>query len=155
VTPLDLRALVGALNDHGVRFVVIGGVAVGAHGYVRATADLDVVPDPDGDNLRRLGNALVALGATLPMAEGRPFSSARDSAHLARGRNMTVETRHGPLDIVQRLAGVPSFSELGREAVESDLLGVHVAICSLRHLRRMKEARGGTQDAADLERLPT
>jgi hypothetical protein len=155
VTPLDLRALLGGLNDHAVRFVVIGGVAVGAHGYVRATEDLDLVPDPDRDNLRRLGNALVALGGTLPVAEGRPFSMARDSAHLTRGRNLTVETRHGSLDIVQRLAGVPSFSELSRDAVESDLLGVPVAICSLRHLRSMKEARGGTQDAADLERLPT
>jgi hypothetical protein len=155
VTPLDLRALLKGLNDHAVRFVVIGGVAVAAHGYVRATEDLDLVPDPDRDNLRRLGNALVALGATLPLAGGRPYSMAQDSAHLARGRKMTVETRHGSLDIVQRLPGVRNFSELGQEAVESDLLGVPVAICSLRHLRSMKEARGGTQDAADLERLPT
>lgn len=42
---LDLRALLATLNEHGVRYVVIGGVAVGAHGYVRATEDLDIDAD--------------------------------------------------------------------------------------------------------------
>lgn len=93
MTPLDLRALLDSLHQHGVSFVVIGGVAVGAHGYVRAKGD-------------------------------------------------------------QRVPGVPGYSELERNAVTSDLLGVPVRVCSLEHLRRMKEARGGTQDLADLERLP-
>ena len=57
----DLRALLEALNAQGVRFVVIGGVAVGAHGYVRGTEDLDLVPDPDPANLDRLTEALAKL----------------------------------------------------------------------------------------------
>jgi hypothetical protein len=137
-----------------VDFVMIGGVAVSAHGYVRATEDLDVVPDPSADNLRRLGNGLVALDATLPLAGGRRFTPAKDIALLSRGSSMTLDTRHGSLDLVQRVPGVPGYSELDREAVTSDLLGVPVRVCSLEHLRRMKEARGGAQDIADLERLP-
>ena len=43
---LDLRAVLSALVEHEVRFVIIGGVAVGAHGYVRGTDDLDIVPNP-------------------------------------------------------------------------------------------------------------
>lgn len=48
-----LLALLGA----GVRFVVIGGVAVGVHGFVRATEDRDIVPDPDPENLNRLAGS--------------------------------------------------------------------------------------------------
>lgn len=65
MSPLDLRGLLAALHDGQVRFVLIGGVAVGAHGYVRATEDVDIVPDPSPENVRRLGNALVDMDATL------------------------------------------------------------------------------------------
>lgn len=51
VSPLDVKGLLSALEAAEVRFVVIGGFAVGAHGYPRATKDLDIVPDPDLENL--------------------------------------------------------------------------------------------------------
>jgi hypothetical protein len=54
VSNFDLRALVAALRAHEVEFIVVGGVAVGAHGYLRATRDLEVVPNPEHANLRRL-----------------------------------------------------------------------------------------------------
>ena len=152
--PLDLRALLDSLEEHRVDYVLIGGVAVGAHGYVRATEDLDIVPERSAENLRRLANLLVALDATLPLAGGRPFTPATDVAPLSQGRSMTLDTRYGGLDLVQRVPGVPGYPELERDAVRSDLLGVPVRVCSLEHLRRMKEARKGTQDVADLERLP-
>jgi hypothetical protein len=93
MTELDLRALLDALHQREVRFVVIGGLAVAAHGYVRATEDLDIVPDPDRENLRRLSNALVDLEATLPLDGDRPFEPARHDAALRRGRNLTLLTR--------------------------------------------------------------
>lgn len=58
MSELDLRALLELLHERDVRFVVIGGVAVAAHGYVRGTEDLDLVPDPDPQNLERLTAAL-------------------------------------------------------------------------------------------------
>ena len=58
MSDFDLRALLEALYGHGIDFVVIGGVAVGAHGFIRGTEDLDIVPDPDADNLKRLAEAL-------------------------------------------------------------------------------------------------
>jgi hypothetical protein len=150
----DLRALLEALNGRGVRFVVIGGVAVGAHGYPRATADLDLVPDPDPENLDRLIAALDSLGATLPTVGGRAFDSTSDAGAIRRGGNVTADTRFGGLDVVQLASGVPPFSTLSKDAVDSELLGIPVRICSLGRLREMKRAQGRTQDQADLENLP-
>jgi hypothetical protein len=154
MSELDLRALLAALHDSQVRFVVIGGVAVAAHGYLRATEDLDIVPDPDRENLRRLSNAVVMLEATLPRAGGRAFDPAEDADHLRRDHSLTLDTVHGGLDVVQRVPGAPSYEDLDGQAVDSDLLGVPVRICSLGHLRAMKEARGAEQDLADLDQLP-
>jgi hypothetical protein len=137
-----------------VRFVVIGGVAVGAHGYPRATADLDLVPDPDPENLDRLVVALDSLGATLPTVGGRSFDPTSDAGVIRRGGNVTAETRFGGLDVVQLASGVPPFSTLIEDAVDSELLGVPVKVCSLSRLREMKRAQGRTQDRADLENLP-
>lgn len=154
MSDFDLRSLLEALNEERVRFVVIGGVAVGAHGYPRATADLDLVPDPDPENLDRLVSSLASLDATLPTAGGRPFDPAGDAGAIRRGGNVTADTRFGGLDVVQLAQGVPAYSTLDEDAVESDLLGVPVRVCSLSRLREMKRAHHRPQDQADLENLP-
>lgn len=151
----DLHALLEALQESRVRFVVIGGVAVGAHGYVRGTEDhLDLVPDPDPENLRRLTEALKKMDSTLPTVGERPFDPATDAGVLRRGGNVTAMTRFGELDVVQRARGVPSYTQLDEDAVDSELLGVPVRVCSLSRLRGMKEAQDREQDRADLANLP-
>lgn len=154
MTEFDLRSLLRTLHERDIRFVVIGGVAVGAHGYVRATADLDLVPDPDPENLDRLVTALDSLEATLPTAGDRRFRRDGDAGVIRQGGNVTASTKFGGLDIIQLADGVPGYSQLDRDAVESDLLGVPVRVCSLARLREMKEAQGRSQDQADLENLP-
>ena len=154
MSEFDLRSLLAALNAKSVRFVVIGGVAVAAHGYVRGTEDLDLVPDPDPENLNRLAEALTELESTLPTAAERPFHPDTDAGVIRRGGNLTAMTRFGGLDIVQRARGVPSYSQLIDDAVESDLLGIPVMICSLGRLREMKIAQDREQDRADLANLP-
>ncbi len=154
MTEFDLRALLEALHDHDVQFIVIGGVAVAAHGFVRGTEDLDLVPDPDPENLKRLTAALAALESTLPTAGGRHFDPVGDGGVIRRRGNVTTLTRFGALDVVQRAQGVPSYSQLAEDAVDSDLLGVPVRVCSLTRLREMKRAQSRTQDLLDLENLP-
>jgi hypothetical protein len=154
LSEFDLRSLLEALNKHGVRFVVIGGVAVAAHGFVRGTEDLDLVPDSDPENLARLTTALGDLESTLPTVGGRPFDPVADAGVIRRGGNVTATTKFGALDVVQRAQGVPSYSQLAADAVESDLLGVSVRVCSLARLREMKQAQSRTQDLLDLENLP-
>jgi hypothetical protein len=150
----DLRSLLDALHEGGVEFVVIGGVAVGAHGFIRGTEDLDIVPDPDPENLKRLSDALSRLDSTLPTVGERPFDPASDFGVIRRGGNVTAMTRFGGLDVVQRAQGVPSYRQLVTDAVESELLGIPVRVCSLARLRQMKEAQSRTQDQLDLENLP-
>ena len=154
MSEFDLRALLAALHEHEVRFIVIGGVAVGAHGFLRSTEDLDLVPDPNPKNLKLLTVALEALDSTMPTVEGRPFDPSKDGAVILRGGNVSADTRFGGLDVVQRLRGVPAYSELARDAVDSDLLGIPVRVCSLGRLRAMKQRLGRTLDQVDLENLP-
>ena len=125
-----------------------------AHGFVRGTEDLDLVPDPDPENLQRLAGALGELESTLPTAGGRPFEATTDAGVIRRGGNVTASTKFGALDVVQRAQGVPGYSQLTVDAVESELLGIPVRICSLARLREMKQAQSRTQDLLDLENLP-
>jgi hypothetical protein len=60
---LDPEPLLRFLHREGVKHILIGGVAVAAHGYRRPSQDLDIVPAPDPANLTRLAQALVALQA--------------------------------------------------------------------------------------------
>jgi hypothetical protein len=92
LTEFNLRALLEALDQREVRFVVIGGVAVGGHGYVRGTEDLDLVPDPDPTNLDRLSQSLSELGSTFSTVD-KAFDPSVDAAAIRRGSNVTADTR--------------------------------------------------------------
>ena len=148
----DLAGLIAALHDGEVRFVVIGAVAVGAHGHIRATQDLDIVPEPRHANLDHLGNVLVALDARLSADQRRGIDAELRHA-LYAGRNLTLTTRIGDLDIVQRLPGVPPWPELIAAAEQTTLGGVPLAVCSREHLIAMKQARHSLQDQADVAAL--
>jgi hypothetical protein len=148
----DLAGLVSALNEGGVQLVVIGGVAVGAHGHLRATEDLDIVPDPDRENLDRLVNVLVGLDARLASNPGREIDPEIRSS-LYQRRNLTVTTRLGDLDIVQRMPGIPAWEELARDAETTTLADQPVRVSSRVHLIAMKRARASLQDQADIEAL--
>lgn len=149
----DLRGLLAALVEHEVDFVVVGGVAVVAHGALRATADVDIVPNPEPANLDRLVLAVSALGARLPLSGERPFDPPRDAPALRRRANATLDTPLGGLDIVQDVPGLPPYDALRAEAVSTDVLGVPLFVCSLHHLLAMKRRAGRPIDLADLDAL--
>ena len=65
-TPFAPERIVAALNANGVAYVIVGGLAVAAHGVVRATRDLDLVPEPSDENLERLAGTLTELGGEHP-----------------------------------------------------------------------------------------
>lgn len=153
MTPPAFDEILKRLVAAGAEFVVIGGLALGARGVVRATKDIDIVVSPDPANLRIVAEVAVEIGGHVQRGEallGTPFSIA---AELASGKQMAIDTDLGRLDIVQGLEGVPSFDELNSRAGKAEVLGVDVAVCSVEDLRAMKRAAGRGQDLVDLENL--
>ena len=148
----DLSGLLGALLDEEVEFVLIGGVAVAAHGFLRATEDVDLVPAPDRENLDRLVKRLVREGARLTLAPHR-VPGPEERGALYRGRNLSLSTPLGDVDIVQRLPGVPPYAELAGRALEISPFGMEVKVASREDLIAMKRSRARPIDLADLERL--
>jgi hypothetical protein len=152
--------LIAALADGGVEYVLIGGLAVGAHGFPRATKDVDIVPAPDERNLARLADVLRALEAQnfgtgdFDAAEF-PFDPLK-ADDLREGGNFVLATRLGRLDVMQWVPGIPgdlAFEHLTRGAVVTSLGGRSVRICSREDLIAMKRAAGRSQDLLDLEEL--
>jgi hypothetical protein len=83
-----LFPLLERLAGDKVAFVVVGGVAVVAHGAIRTTQDLNIVPDQDRENLRILGNTLVDLNATLA-SDPRNETSGGEATGPRRSRRST------------------------------------------------------------------
>ncbi len=140
--------------------MVVGGFAVIAHGVQRATADLDICPDPDPTNLARLAALLGELDAGHAESgdltpEELPHDPT-DPEQLADGGNFRLETSLGSLDIMQWIPGLPSepaFPDLARDAISAEVDGVPVAVCSRAHLLAMKRAADRPLDRADLDQL--
>lgn len=158
--PLEPEPLLKALTDHRVDFIVVGGYAVAAHGFVRATKDIDICPDPAEENLLRLADALAELGAKPTgldgFAEGE-FHLKPDLDGLRYGGNWTLHTKHGRLDVLQHMAGLGEdaggWKELSRNAVTRTFLGHQCLFCSYEDLLRMKRGAGRPQDEVDINSL--
>jgi hypothetical protein len=145
---LDPVPLLRYLSERGVEHIVIGGFAVSAHGHVRPSKDLDIVPSSVPENLERLAAALRdanAVDAELSDFDPTelPMSALRTS-DLAQGGNFRLATDFGDLDIMQWVSGIEAddlYSELRRQAIEGDVDGIRVSVCGLEHLRAMKARR--------------
>jgi hypothetical protein len=157
---LNPEPLLRALHEAGVRHVVIGGFAVNAHGVIRPSRDLDIVPDPDPDNLRLLAQLLADIEARHVglgdfHAGEFPFDPTRPE-DLGGGANFRLETRLGDLDVMQWVAGIdtePAYEALATDALSGELDGIPLRVCSREHLISMKRAAARPRDLDDLARL--
>lgn len=141
----DPIPLLAALAESGVDFVVIGGIAGGAHGSAYPTYDLDIAYRRDRKNLQRLARVLRSLGATLRGAPpDLPFQL--DAKTLAEGANFTFDTQHGPLDVLAYPEGAASYDRLRGDAVVIRVASREIRVASLDHLIAMKDAAGRTKD---------
>jgi hypothetical protein len=129
----------------GIDFVVIGGVAGGAHGSSYGTFDVDLAYHRARENLERVVGALRDLGATLRGAPpDLPFQL--DARALEEGGNFTFDTRLGSVDILAYPAGAPPYDRLREDAMVIQIAGFDVRVASLDHLIAMKEATGRPRD---------
>lgn len=148
----DIEAMLQALDEHGVEFIVVGGIAGRLHGSPTVTQDLDVCYERSRENLDRLATALQHLDARLRGAPADvPFHL--DGETLEAGGNFTFTTSAGPLDILAYPAGTDGYTSLTGNAEELDLDGFTVRIAGLDDLIRMKVAAGRAKDRIEVEVL--
>jgi hypothetical protein len=150
----DPREILRSLTEHRVEFVVVGGLAVQVHGYMRATRDLDVIPAPDMLNLSRLGEALADMEARPLRAE--QSVDVTDPQLLKRVALAPLMTRYGRLDILHHRVtrgASGGYDKLRENAVVVALEDFEVTIAGLDDLIRMKRATGREQDIADIGAL--
>lgn len=102
----DPRHIFECLARHRVDYVVIGGIAVIAHGHTRNTRDVDLVPSLEPANLRRLAAALREMRARLSGVDAHLLEiDVYDPKTLASGANFTLETEGGRPRCLRRRPG--------------------------------------------------
>lgn len=152
---LDLLA---ALNDAGVSYVVVGGVAVVLRGHARMTVDLDLALDLAAENILNTLDVLRAenLVPRLPVPPEQ-FADEELRRTWVEQRNLVAFTLHDPSDALREVdllavSPVP-FETLvaGSDVMEID--GVPVRVASVEHLLTMKRSSARPQDIADIEAL--
>lgn len=135
------------LNGAGIRYVLIGGIALIRHGVVRATRDVDAVFDPAPENVERIRVLIKRWGAT------RPDGSEVPEGSIAGDRTIHLATPHGDLDLLSEKTAAVDFTELLARADTRRVDGIEAPICSLADLVAMKRSVGRERDLADLADL--
>jgi hypothetical protein len=147
-----------ALNEGGVRYVVVGGVATVLHGHARLTADVDLVIDLERDACRRTLEVLAHLGLRprLPV-DAMDFADPATRRRWVEEKGMRVFSLvdpENPLRSVDLFAEpVLDFEELWANAKVIPLRESAVRVASIPHLIELKRLAGRPKDLDDIARL--
>jgi hypothetical protein len=147
------------LNAAGVRYLIVGGLAVVAHGYLRFTADVDLVLDFDEGNLRQALSALARLGyrPRAPVALD-DFVDPANRATWSREKHMTVFSLHSPdhaaTEIDLFVEAPLDFEAAYARSVSMDVTpGVAGTFIGLDDLLALKRRAGRAVDEIDIRQL--
>ena len=138
--------ILAVLAGHGVRCVVIGGLAAYLQGSPIPTTDVDIAPRRDAPNLQRLSSALRELDARIRAAGVEPVPFAHDARSLGEVDVWNLITRYGDLDITFTPSGTFGYDDLRRDAVSITLRGTPVLLASLADIVRSKGAANRDRD---------
>jgi predicted nucleotidyltransferase len=139
----QIERLLRSLNDGNVRYIIIGATAFAAHGWVRATLDLDLYISSDVENVNRLRNVLQSFGYDITDASAEDFQNFKI---LLRQYDL-------PLDLHPFVKGADSFEEVWSRRVVANIGDIEAPFASLDDLIRMKIAAGRPKDLEDLKEL--
>lgn len=156
----SIETIIRRFNEAEVRYVVVGGVAVAAHGYLRFTADLDLMLDLENEENVRLALEILKdegyeprIPVPIEMFADREMreSWVRDKNMLAYGLD---SDKHAMTHIDLFAHNVLDFEGTYQQAARIELFpGVPVVVISLDGLIHLKQLAGRTQDLVDIEKL--
>lgn len=140
--PPDFSEFLRLLGEHRVRYLLIGGYAVGYHGHVRGTADIDIWVDRAPENADRASAALREFGF-----DAEPS--------LIREPDQVIRMGAPPLriEMLTSISGV-QFDDCYQDRAIVNWEGVEVSVISLDKLKQNKAASGRLKDLDDLKKLP-
>lgn len=154
----SFEALVTALEQAGVRYLVAGGVAVSVHGYLRYTNDVDLVIQLVSENVERAFAALATLGysPSVPIVANQFAEPAQRERWIAEKGMKVLQFwsdahRETPVDVFVREPF--AFDDEYRHALIKPLGAIPVRVVSIPALIAMKEAAGRPQDLIDIDQL--
>ena len=147
-----------ALNDAGVEYVIVGGVATVLHGHARLTTDIDLVIDLERSNVERAVDVLTKLGLKprLPV-DPKQFADPVVRKEWVEQRGMMVFSMFDPSNATVGVDifadGKQDFQKLRQRSVMKKITGAEIRVCSLDDLIEMKTAAGRPIDQQDVESL--
>ncbi len=141
--PDDFRDFLSILNKNEVRYLIVGGWALGIHGYVRATGDMDIWIGLEDDNIRRLIAGLIDFGVPGPIPA--EFFKEKGNAFRIGSPPMRIE-------IITEATGI-DFEESYADRVALKVDDVSLPFLGYQKLVKNKRATGRLKDLADLEEL--
>jgi hypothetical protein len=143
--PTELREFLALLSVHRVEYLLIGGYAVGYHGFPRSTADMDIWVATNETNAAKIIAALEAFG----------FAGTGMTPKLFLAPDKITRMGNPPLriEILTSISGL-EFADAYAKRIVDVIDGVPVSLISSEHLKINKRASGRTKDLADLENLP-
>lgn len=143
--PPDFTEFLKSLSSHGVEYLLIGGYAVGLHGFPRATADLDVWVSINAENAARIVEAIKEFGFGTP--------DLKPSLFLVEDKVVRMGVPPLRIDILTSIEGV-QFDDCFKRRQVISIGDLKLPVISLADLKANKKATGRLQDLTDLEHLP-
>ena len=140
----DYREMLSILLENKVDFLLVGAYAMAAHGFPRATGDLDIFIRPDAKNAKKVYKALADFGA--------PMDSITIEDFEKPGTIFQIGVIPRRIDVINEIDGV-SYEEAEKDKVIVDIEGLKVPIISKPKLIINKKAAGREQDRLDAIRL--
>lgn len=140
----DFKEFLALLNDHKVRYLVVGGFAVAFHGHPRYTKDLDVWIWVDPNNAERLMNALREFG----------FESLGLTKEDFLNPSNVIQLGYPPvrIDLTMSISGV-QFEDCYPDRIEANIDGLSINFIDLKNLKINKLSSGRGIDLDDVENL--
>jgi len=140
----DFKEFIELLNENKVKYLIVGGYAVGFHGHPRYTKDLDIWILTSEENSKNILNAIHQFGFSNVGLKSKDFLNPDEFVQLGYPPNR--------IDLVMSCDGI-EFNECYNSKVDVEIEGTKISFINLENLKKNKKATGRIQDKADLDNL--